>query len=140
MGQFASPGPLGGCGLRAPDTLAADAAFFSSWATTKKAVQEHARAMGRPLGHSPDVKHAADAQQRLHEQGIEVHEDGRAAFTEHGQKLVKEHATWILEDCRQQETAQTEEAGSTMRLLGRILRLLEQLRAAKWYSKGSDEQ
>ena len=139
MGQLSSPGPLGGCGLRTPDMLAADAAFFSSWATTKHAVQEHARAMGRPLDHIPDAQHAEAAQQRLHDQGIAVHEDGRTALTRRGQERM-ELATWIQEDNQQLGTAQSEEAGSTVRLLGRILRLLEQLRAAKRYSEASDPQ
>ena len=44
-------GPLGGCSLRAPSNVTADAAFLRSRTCTRKAVQEHAEAMGRPLQH-----------------------------------------------------------------------------------------
>ena len=69
---MSAPGPLGGCGMRVPDGITADAAFYSSWASTKDAVQRHARAMGRPLSHHPDAEQAEEARLRLLAHGVRV--------------------------------------------------------------------
>ena len=51
-----------------------------------------------------------------------------------------QQASWIVEDAATSGQAREEEAGSTVRLLGRILRLVEQLRAARRHGQSSDEK
>ena len=78
MRRMVLPGVLGGCGLRMDAVgLAADAAFWSTWAMTVKVVPGVAKDAGLGKVSNADELAAAAAQRRLAEAGVEVDADGR---------------------------------------------------------------
>ena len=92
-----APGPRGGCSLRAPSSIFTDAAFLSSWLCIRKAVQEHAYAIGRPLLHEPDSEEAERAIANLQLIGVTVDVDGKIELRDEAKHIMKQ-APWILKD------------------------------------------
>ena len=83
MRRMVLPGALGGCGLRMDAVgLAADAAFWSTWAMTVKVVPGVAKDAGLGKVSNADELAAAAARRRLAEAGVEVDADGRVAFSQ----------------------------------------------------------
>ena len=62
--------------------LAADAAFWSTWAMTTKVAPGIAREAGLGKVPAADEQAAAAARARLAEAGVEVDADGRVAFSQ----------------------------------------------------------
>ena len=80
VNRLALPGALGGCGLRMDAVgLAADAAFWSTWAMTTKVAPGIAREAGLGKVPAADEQAAAAARARLAEAGVA---DGRVAFSQ----------------------------------------------------------
>ena len=89
-----APGPLGGCSLRALSSIIADAAFLSSWLCTRKAVQEHAEAMGRPLLHEPNRGEAERARINLQHTGVPVDFDGKIELSNEAKRVRNRRRTF----------------------------------------------
>ena len=125
--------------MRAAGGLEADAAFWSSWLATRATVQRCAAAMQRPLAEAPDAAPAAEAQARFLDFGIEVDDQGGASFTRAAEAEVAQTG-WILEDEARMTTPRDPGVGPTHRLLGRILRRIAQLRAARRWAHADTDQ
>ena len=63
--QVQLPGPLGGCGLRVPIVLIADAAYLATFMAHKFTVQRLAMELGRPHSAEVDAEPAYAARQTL---------------------------------------------------------------------------
>ena len=73
MRRLVLPGALGRCGLRMDAVgLAADAAFWSTWAMTTKVAPGIAKEAGLGKVPTADVQAAVAARARLAEAGVEV--------------------------------------------------------------------
>ena len=134
-----APGPLGGCSLRALSNIIADAAFLSSWISTRKAVQEHANAMGRPLMHEPDSDEAENAKVNLQQAGVIVDINGKIELSEDAKQII-DQAQWILKDDEEAKNPAEQAHGPAQRTLSRIMRSIAQIEAAKRWAHSDEKE
>ena len=113
------------CSLRAPSSVTADAAFLSSWICTRKAVQEHAEAMGRPLQHELDREEAQRARANLQHAGVKVDDDGKIELSDEANHTTKQ-APWIMKDDEETDNVAEQAHGPAQRTLEHTLTLREQ--------------
>eukprot|EP00974_Lingulodinium_polyedra_P120843 11176733-Lingulodinium_polyedra.AAC.1 len=96
--------------------------------------------MGGPLTAEPDAKKAARAAEVLEAEGVCVDKEGEASATEEARSEIQQ-AAWIEEDVASRGDRQAAGKGPTHRLLGRTMRVLTQVRAARrWLAAGRAEQ
>ena len=134
-----APGPLGGCSLRAPTNIIADAAFLSSWICTRKAVQEHANAMGRSLAHEPDIEEAEIARANLQRTGVIVDIDGKIELNDEAKNTL-EQAQWIIKDDEEADNPAEQSHGPAQRTLSRIMRNLAKIEAAERWAHSDEKE
>ena len=149
MKRLALPGALGGCGLRMDGVgLAADAAFWSTWAMTKKVAPGIASEAG--LGEVPaaDGQAAAAARARLAEAGVEVDADGRVTFSQ-TQRDVYAASPWSQDlpvtgntlkiGPSAEDNEELAVTGLPRKFASRIHRHVEALAAAEIWQSAGDE-
>ena len=134
-----APGPLGGCSLRAPSNIVADAAFLSSWICTRKAVQEHADAMGRPLLHEPDNEEAEKARANLRQAGVNVDINGKIELSDEAKRTMKQ-AQWIMKDVAEANNPAEQSHGPAQRTLSKIMRNIAQIEAAERWAHSDEKE
>ena len=134
-----APGPLGGCSLRAPSSIMADAAFLSSWLCTRKAVQEHAEAMGRPPLHETDSEEAERARAKTQHIGVTVDVDGKIELSDEAKRIMKQ-APWILKDEVEASNPAEQPHGPAQRTLSRIMRNIAKIEAAERWTHGNERE
>ena len=131
-------GPLGGCSLRTPSSIIADAAFLSSWLCTRKAVQEHADAMGRSLLHEPDSEEAERARINLQHMGVSVDFDGKIELSNEAKHIMKQ-APWILKDEEEESKPAEQMHGPAQRALSRIMSNVANIEAAERWAHSNEK-
>ena len=134
-----APGPLGGCSLRAPSSIIADAAFLSSWLCTRKAVQEHADAMGRPQLHEPDSEEAERARINLQHIEVTVDFDGKIELSNEAKHIMKQ-APWILKDEEEESKPAEQTHGPAQGTLSRIMRNIAKIEAAERWTHSNEKE
>ena len=131
--QLCLPGPLGGCGLRLPSFVAAPA-YWASWAANVDRVRATCAEHGRDFGGEEWKQGAERAAAELHLQGVAVHKDRVAAFTQ-GAAAEEDASPW------KERGGRATRPGSGQRQMSSILRLLEQRQATKlWQNTPAGRQ
>ena len=131
--QLCLPGPLGGCGLRLPSTVAAPA-YWASWAANVDRVRTACAEHGRVFGGEEWTQCAEKAAAELHSRGIAVRKDLAVEFTQDA-KVEEDESPW------KDRGGMTTRPGGGQRQMSSILRLLEQRKATKlWQATPAGRQ
>ena len=131
------PGPLGGFSMRLP-SLSADAAFYSTWASTHTRVRTFCSELGRPSPHDTAKADAEAAAERLHAKGILVKPDSSVPLSELAQRECN-LSPWSKDISLQELTQFTprvvvHEHGQGSKLMSRTMRCLELTAAGRVYN------
>ena len=116
------------------------AAFLSSWLSSRQAVQEHAKAMGRPQLHEPDCEEVERARTNLQHIGVTVDFDGKIELSNEAKHIMKQ-AAWIVKDEEEASNPAEQVHGPAQRTLSRIMRNIAKIEAAeRWIHSNEKEK